>query len=316
MKTLITGGAGAIGSELAEALLARGDEVVVLDNFSSGKRERVDPRCRLIGADLLDGDSIGGMFEGAFEGVEIVYHLAADPDVRYAPGGPTDAALNRNVRTTYNVLTAMRLSGVRKIVFASSSAVYGLATKRPIAENDSFPRPISLYGASKLACEGMLSSYSHLFEIECWVLRLANIVGPKVRTRGRTVIADFINKLCEDPTRLQILGDGRQRKSYLTTRECVEGMIFAVEHADQRYNLFNVGGDDSTTVTRIAELVIEAMGLQDVELVYTGGKGGWPGDVPHFVLDGSALSRLGWKPRLGSEESVAEAIRETLEGER
>jgi UDP-glucose 4-epimerase len=270
----------------------------------------------LVVTDLLDGDSIGGLFGGAFEGVEIVYHLAADPDVRYAPGDPTDAAHNRNVRTTYNALTAMRLHGVRKIVFTSSSAVYGIAPKLPIRENDFFPRPISLYGASKLACEGMCSSYSRLFDIDCWVLRLANIVGPKIRTRGRTVIGDFIAKLRQDPTRLEILGDGRQRKSYLTTRECVEGMLFAVEHADEPYNALNLGGDDSVTVTRIAEVVIEAMGLHGVELLYTGGEGGWPGDVPHFVLDASALGRLGWKPRLSSEESVAEAIRETLEGER
>jgi len=313
MQVLVTGGAGCIGSELAEALLDRGDEVVIFDNFSSGRLEHVEPLraqpdCRVIEADLLDRAAL----EVAMDGVEMVCHLAANPDVRFTPGDPTDRDLQQNVLATYNVLETMRERGVAKLLFSSTSAVYGISEKLPIGENDFFPRPISLYGATKLACEGMITAFSHLFGMQCWILRFANIVGPKVRKSGRTVISDFIHKLRENPERLVILGDGRQSKSYLSSRECVEAMLFAVEHARGPLTVLNLGCDDWISVTRIAEMVVEAMGLKDVEFVYTGAEAGWPGDVPRFLLDVSAINRLGWKAHLNSEESVAEAIRGML----
>lgn len=314
MRALVTGGAGSIGSDLVEALLARGDEVVVFDNFSSGKRERLEalPRATTIEADLLDPQATAA----AVGGVEIVYHLAANPGVRFRPAGPTGRDLEQNVRATFNVLESLRSNSAKRLVFASTSAVYGVAEKLPIAENDFFPRPISLYGATKLAAEALISSYSHLYGIQSWIFRLANIVGSKTRTRGRTVLADFIAKLREDPRRLVILGDGRQSKSYLRNSECVEGMLFAVERAREPLNVFNLGPDDAITVRRIAEMVVEAMGLHDVEFAFTGGRAGWPGDVPSFRLDVGAINRLGWKARLDSEQSVALAIEELLEGER
>ena len=266
------------------------------------------PGFTLVEGDLLDA----GLAAAAMKGIEIVWHLGANPDVKYSPGDPTDRDLQQNTIATYRVLEAARLAGVKRLAFSSSSAVYGLQEKLPIGE-DAPARPISLYGATKLACEGLISSFSHLFGMRAWVFRFANIVGPKVRRRGRTVIGDFVHRLREDPGRLRILGDGRQAKSYLTSQECVEGMLHGVEHAKGEYSVLNLSGTDSITVQRIADLVVEAMGLANVPYEYTGGEGGWPGDVPRFTLDPRRINALGWRARLNSEQSVVEAIRATVE---
>lgn len=202
----------------------------------------------------------------------------------------------------------MRRHGVRKLVFASTSAVYGIARRLPIPEDAPFPRPISLYGATKLACEALISSFQHLFDLQCWIFRFANIVGPKVRKKGRTVISDFIYRLADNPHCLQILGNGKQAKSYLLSEECIDAMLYVVEHAVDPLNVYNLGSDDWVSVDRIADLIVQAMGLRDVQYLYTGTEGGWPGDVPRFRLDVSALNRLGWKARHNSEEAVAIAI--------
>lgn len=305
MRAVVTGGAGCIGSELAEGLIARGDHVVVYDNFSSGCRERVAHLpCTVIEGDLLDRPA----FERAAAGADFIWHLAANPDVRFAPGRD----LEQNVIATHNVLETARESGIRGLAFTSTSAIYGVSETQPIPETHP-PRPVSVYGATKLAAEALVGAYAQMFGVRAWIFRLANIVGPKARTRGRTVISDFVAKLRENPARLEILGDGRQAKSYLSSAECIEAMLFAVERACEPLNIFNVGGPDSLPVLRIAEMVAESMGLRDVEFVCTGGEGGWPGDVPRFRLDASALGRLGWRARQGSEESVRGAIRATLE---
>ncbi len=311
-RVLVTGGAGCIGSDLAEALLGRGQPVTVIDNLSSGKREHIAgllrrPGFRFIEADLLDPAAL----DAALDGVGMVYHLAANPDVKFVPGDPTDKDLRQNTLCTYNVLEGMRLRGVRRLAFASTSAIYGISERQPVAE-DQTARPISLYGATKLGCEAMIGAFQHLFDMDCWIFRFANVVGPKVRKRGRTVIGDFIDKLRHDPTRLQILGNGRQAKSYLLAEECVEAMLFAVDHAPRGLHIFNLGCDDSLTVDRIAEMVARAMGLAGVKHEYTGGEGGWLGDVPRFKLDVTAINRLGWRGRYNSEEAVALAIEASL----
>jgi UDP-glucose 4-epimerase len=311
-RILITGGAGCIGSDLATAVLSRGHEVSVLDNLSSGKEEHIEPlrsnpRFRFIHGDLLDLDTV----QQAVHGVDMVFHLAANPDVKFTLGDPTDKDLKQNTLATYHVLECMRRQGVRRLVFSSTSAVYGVSEVQPIPENSS-TRPISLYGATKLSCEAMICAFQNLFGMDCWIFRFANIVGSKVRKSGRTVIGDFIDKLRCEPARLEILGNGRQAKSYLLSEECVDAMLFAVDHAPHGLHIFNLGCSDNLSVRRIADMVVDAMGLESVRYEFTGGEGGWPGDVPRFLLDVAAINRLGWRARHNSAEAIALAIRSTL----
>lgn len=314
-RILVTGGAGCIGSDLAAVLLARGAEVTVLDNLSSGRPEHVEPlrynsRFHFVEGDLLDR----GTLDSVMKQIDTVYHLAANPDVKYSFGDKTDKDLRQNLVCTYNVLESMRVFGVRRLAFSSSSAVYGISERQPIPE-DGRTRPISLYGATKLGCEALIGAFQHLFRLDCWIFRFANIVGAKVRKKGRTVIADFVTALREDPTVLHILGDGRQAKSYLMSDECVEAMLYVVGHAPRGLNVFNVGCSDSLEVRDIGEMVVHALGLCGVRFEYTGGEGGWLGDVPRFTLDVSAINDLGWRARRTSAEAVRLAISRTLEGQ-
>jgi UDP-glucose 4-epimerase len=315
VNTLVTGGAGCIGSVLAEVLVKQGRNVRVLDNLSSGRRENLDGLRHLSNFEFVEADMLDRRaLEQALSGVEMVFHLAANPDVKYSPGDPTDKDLQQNTLATYYLLDAMRLRGVRRLAFASTSAVYGISDRQPIPEDQPL-RPISLYGASKLACEGLMSAFGNLFQIQCWVLRFANIVGARVRKSGRTVISDFIHKLQADPRHLQILGDGRQEKSYLSVEECVDAMLYVVEHAGHAMNVYNLGCTDSLNVVRIADMVCDAMGLSGVEYSFTGTAGGWPGDVPRFTLDVTRINRLGWRSRKNSEQAIAMAIDAIMEGQ-
>lgn len=312
-RVLITGGAGCIGSVLAERLVSRGASVRVFDNLSSGKREHLAALAGVPGFEFIEGDLLTrGEIERALEGIDMVYHLAANPDIKFTPGDRTDKDLQQNTVATYHLLEAMRVSGVRRLAFSSSSAVYGLAEKLPISESDP-TRPISLYGATKLGCEALIGAFQHLFGWDCWVFRFANIVGDRVRSKGRTVIGDFIHKLKINPRELEILGDGRQAKSYLHVDECVAAMLHAVAHTPGGLHTFNLGCSDNLSVRRIADLVALSMGLSDVRYRFTGGEGGWPGDVPRFQLDVSAIESIGWRAARSSEEAVLSAIESSLE---
>jgi UDP-glucose 4-epimerase len=205
----------------------------------------------------------------------------------------------------------MRRQDVKRLALASTSAVYGPSEQQPIPE-DNPTRPISLYGATKLACEAMAGAFQHLFNMDCWIFRFANIVGPKVRKTGKTVVGDFIDRLHQDSTCLRILGNGRQAKSYLLSKECVGAMLFVVEQVPHGLQIFNLGCDDSLSVQRIADMVVEEMGLNHVRYEFTGGEGGWPGDVPRFRLDVSRINRLGWRARHNSEQAVRQSIRSVL----
>lgn len=312
MNVLVTGGAGCIGSDLCELLLRRGNEVLAVDNLSSGSVDHLEgvldhPRFRFVEGDLLDPAVLCQVMPG----VEFVYHMAANPDVKYTHGERTDKDLRQNTLVTYNVLEAMRVAGIRNLAFSSTSAVYGSHAVQPIPEAAA-TRPISLYGATKLACEALISAFQHLFDMRCWIFRFANIVGPKMRTRGRTVIADFILRLFANPKRLEVLGNGRQAKSYMLASECVDAMLYLVENTRGDFHVYNLGCDDWLSVSRIAEMVIGAMDLHDVEIFYGSTDAGWPGDVPRFRLDVTALNRIGWKAKRTSEEAVFEAIQSTL----
>jgi len=307
IKYFVTGGAGFIGSHLVDQLTDQG-EVTVYDNLSSGRSESIQHHLgkgnfRFIKADLLDLDTL----KEAVSGQDIVFHLAANPDVR-AGIENTELDLNQGVRATYNILEAMRLNKVRKFVFASSGTVYGEA-ERPATEESGPLLPISLYGASKLACEGLASAFCHLFNMQAWIFRLANIVGTR---SNHGVVFDLINKLRQNPKELEILGDGTQQKPYLHINDCVGGMLFGLKSCHERVNLLNLGCESATDVTTIATIIVEAMGLSSVSFNYTGGDRGWRGDVPQVRFDMYKMRQLGWKPAYTSDEAVRKAVADIL----
>ncbi|AFV22758.1 UDP-glucose 4-epimerase [Methanolobus psychrophilus R15] len=305
-RILVTGGAGFIGSHVVDRLVSKNNKVTVFDNLSSGRMDFIshhldDPDFKLIKGDLLDTDAIGS----ACKDIDLVFHIAANPDVRL---GVTDTKVHfdQNITATYNLLEAMRKSNVKKIAFTSTSTVYGEATVIPTPENYGPLVPISLYGASKLACEALITSYSHTFEMHSWIFRFANIIGDR-GTHG--IIVDFIDKLRRTPHALEILGDGHQSKSYLHVRECVDAMMFTVTESNYEVNIFNIGSEDATNPTRIGEIIVEEMGLSDVKFNYTGGSRGWKGDVPKMMLEIDKLKEMGWKNEWGSERSVRETVK-------
>ncbi len=305
-KIIVTGGAGFIGSHIVDRLLSIGNEVTVIDNLSSGRMEILkahsrDPNFKFVKLDLLDTEKLNYAITGA----DMIYHLAANPDVRLG-AADTKVHLEQNIIATYNVLEAMRINKLEKIAFTSTSTVYGEAAIIPTPENYGPLIPISLYGASKLACEALITSYCHTFEMNSWIFRFANIVGPR-STHG--IIVDFIKKLRNDPHTLEILGDGQQRKSYLHVSDCVEAMLFAVENSHEMANIFNIGSDDTINSTQIGEVVVKEMGLKNVRFSYTGGKRGWKGDVPRMLLSIEKMKSLGWQPLHDSHSSVLEATR-------
>ncbi len=298
---LVTGGAGFIGSHLVDALVERGHEVRVLDNFSSGREEFLSHHSdsgsvEVVRADLLDSEAVSA----SMDGVETVHHMAANPDIRLGTE-VTDTDLKQGTVATYNVLEAMRVNGVGKISFASSSAVYGEAGIMPTPENYGPMIPISLYGASKLASEALITAWIGTFGAKGYIHRFANIVGPR-GTHG--VIFDFIHKLKREPTRLEVLGDGKQEKSYMSARDCVNSMLHVIDREDGDSNLFNLGTGDTCSVSRIAEIVVEESGLNEVKIEYTGGKRGWAGDVPKTYLDVNKLLDSGFTPTSMSEEAI------------
>jgi UDP-glucose 4-epimerase len=307
--SVVTGGAGFIGSHLVDALVGRGEQVVVIDSLAAGSRDNLAGHLDEGKVTLVHADLLANGWQQSLAGATRVFHLAADPDVRQSAISP-DSQVRNNIMATYRVLEAMRKSGVGKIAFTSTSTVYGEATVIPTPEDYSPLEPVSVYGASKLACEALISSYCHSFSMKAWVYRFANIIGAR---SGHGVITDFIRKLREDPEVLEILGDGRQSKSYLEVGECVQAMLFALDHANEQFNVFNIGSGDWVDVRRIADIVVEEMGIAGVKYRFTGGERGWVGDVPRMQLAVDRISALGWRPDIGSAESVRSAVRAMLE---
>jgi UDP-glucose 4-epimerase len=294
-RLLVTGGAGLVGSSLAKRLLPEND-VVVADDLSKGKRDRVPDGAAFVRADLTDPEAVADAVTGDLDGV---FHLAAITDTNY----DDDRELfERNAEMTYNVLERMREVDVTNLAFTSSSAVYGEAP-RPTPEDYAPLEPISIYGSSKLADEGLLSTYAHSYGFQVWTFRFANIVGPYQRGN---VVPDFIEKLLEDPETLEILGDGRQEKSYMHVTDCVDAICHVVERADRDLNVFNLGTRTTTSVDRIAAIVADVLGV-DPDHEYTGGDRGWVGDVPKMRLSIEKLSALGYEPSLSSDRAVRKA---------
>lgn len=320
MKVFITGGAGFIGSQMAEVYLREGHEVVCYDNLVLGKREFLkgclqNPKFRFVEADLLDLDRVVAEIAGS----DLVVHLAANSDISQG-AEKSDVDLKNGTIATFNTLEAMRRAKVRNLLFASTSAIYGEASKKPTPEDYGPLFPISFYGASKLACEGLVSAFVHNCGFRAVVFRFANIVGPR-STHG--AIHDFIGRLLKDSTVLKVLGNGTQQKSYLHVTDCIDGMRFAWEkctakHGDgEFFECFNLASHGVSNVRFLAQTTVEefakARELKVAPSVEFGeGNRGWVGDVPFTWLDGSRLEGLGWKARLESDQAVREAVKQII----
>jgi UDP-glucose 4-epimerase len=303
---LVTGCAGFIGSNLVERLLSLGHLVTGVDNLCTGHvrfldRARTSSNFRFCEFDLFENQPLS---KDIFRNVDLVFHLAANADVRFGTDHPR-RDLEQNTIVTFNVLEAMRRNGVTKIVFSSTGSVYGEADVIPTPETAPFPVQTSLYGASKVAGESLISAYCQGFGFQCWIFRFVSILGERY-THGH--VYDFYKKLMLDPTRLQVLGNGLQRKSYLYVQDCIDAILLAVEKAKHKVNIFNLGIDDHCEVNDSVSWICEELGLHP-KIEYSGGDRGWVGDNPFIRLDVSRIFELGWKPSMGIREAVIKTIK-------
>jgi UDP-glucose 4-epimerase len=304
MKAFVTGAAGFIGSTLVDRLLADGHQVVGFDNFSTGQEAFLADACRSGAFRLVRGDTLDPpQLTDAMSGASIVFHLAANADVRFGTDHPRKD-LDQNTVATFNVLEAMRANGVGRIMFASTGSVYGEASVIPTPEDAPFPVQTSLYAASKLAGEGLIAAYCEGFAMQAWIFRFVSILGERY-THGH--VFDFYRSLRQDPTRLRVLGNGRQRKSYLYIRDCVDAMLVALDRADAKVNLFNLGTDEYCEVNQSIGWICAHLGISPA-LDYTGGDRGWVGDNPFIFLDTTRIRALGWQPRFSIRESVIRTL--------
>jgi len=292
-RHIVTGCAGFIGSNMVDRLLAEGHDVIGIDNFSTGRKRFLDGALknrafRLITSDLLDLPAL----TQAFAGGNMVLHFAANADVRFGAAHPR-RDLEQNTIATYNVLEAMRANGIKKIVFPSTGSVYGEATVIPTPEDAPFPIQTSFYAASKLAAEGLIAAYCESFGFQSWIFRFVSILGERY-THGH--VLDFYGQLKNDPGRLKVLGDGKQKKSYLHVQDCLDAMQVAVEKASEKVNIFNLGADGYCTVDDSIGWITRKLAVHP-KLEYTGGDRGWVGDNPFIFLDTKKIRALGWEPK-------------------
>ena len=293
MKALVTGSAGFIGSHLVDRLLATGNAVVGYDNFSTGQRSFLEQALGNANFELVEADLLNqSRLDEAMRGVDFVWHLAANADVRFGTDHPC-RDLEQNTIVTSNVLEAMRCNSVRNIAFSSTGSIYGEAEVIPTPENCPMPVQTSLYGASKLACEGLISAYCEGFNMRGWIFRFVSILGERY-THGH--IFDFYRKLLDDPNTLHILGNGRQRKSYLYIHDCLDAMLQAVQKATAAVNVLNLGTNEYVEVNESVEVITEHLGVAP-QCTYAGGERGWIGDNPFIFLDCQRMRNLGWQPQ-------------------
>ncbi len=306
MQYFVTGGAGFIGSNMVDALLADpGNFVTVYDNFSTGRREFLasaekSGRCRVVEGDTKDPEAL----TRAMAGAEFVFHFAANADVRMGTAHPR-RDLEENTNATFNVLEAMRQNGVYRLAFSSTGSVYGEAAVIPTPEDAPFPVQTSLYGASKLACEGLIAAYCEGFSLQAYIFRFVSILGERY-THGH--VYDFYRKLAGNPDELFILGDGHQKKSYLYVQDCVRAMRTVIDNAQGRVNIYNLGTDEYCEVNDSAHWICESLGVNP-RFSYAGGARGWVGDNPFIYLDTRKVRSLGWEPTL----SIGQSVKKTVE---
>jgi UDP-glucose 4-epimerase len=305
MRFFITGVAGFIGSNLAEHLLALGHSITGIDNFSTGQRQfikkiSINKRFNFIEGDILDLVQLTLGMRGA----DCVIHLAANADVRFGTSHPR-RDLEQNTIATYNILEGMRANGIKRIAFSSTGSVYGEALVIPTPEDGPFPIQTSLYGASKVACEGLISAYCEGFGFQAWIFRFVSILGERY-THGH--IFDFYKKLKKDPSYLAVLGDGKQRKSYLYVQDCIDAIMLAINKSDEKVNIFNLGVDGYVEVNDSIGWICNELGVTP-RLEYSGGDRGWIGDNPFIFLDTNKIQALGWRPKCNIEQGVRQTVK-------
>ena len=304
-RVAITGASGFIGSTLVDSLLAQGVEVLGVDNFSTGRREFLQdalnsPQFTLLEEDIFSGRDLSDVLVG----VDAVFHLAANADVRFGPDHPS-RDLEQNTIATHRVLEAARKAGVKKFIFSSTGSVYGEAEVVPTPEDAPFPVQTSLYGASKLACEGMVAAYAESFEMQVWIFRFVSILGPRY-THGH--VYDFYKQLIEHPDRLTVLGNGHQKKSYLHVADCIAAINTAVNSSTEAVNIFNLGVDGYCEVRDSIGWITSELGLSP-EIAFGKETKGWIGDNPLIHLDTKKIRSLGWIPKYSIEDGVRETVR-------
>ena len=310
MRYFVTGGAGFIGSNMVDRLLSEPDnEVIAYDNLSTGRREFLEdalknPRFTLVEGDTTDEDKM----KEAMRGVDFVFHFAANADVRMGTQHPSKD-LEQNTIATFHVLEAMRANQVKRIGFSSTGSVYGEAEVIPTPEDAPFPVQTSLYGASKLACEGLLAAYAEGFDFQVYIFRFVSILGERY-THGH--VFDFVKKLQADPTRLHILGNGKQRKSYLYVKDCMEAILTVIRNADEKVNIYNLGTDQYCEVNDSVGWICKKLGVTP-EFTYAGGERGWIGDNPFIYLDTQKVRSLGWESKATIQEGVEKTVEYLLE---
>lgn len=299
MKAFITGGAGFIGSHLADSLLSKNYQVIIFDNLSSGKKSHLpmdNPNLVFINGDTLEYDSV----YRAMDTCDIVFHFAANADVRKGVQD-TNLDINQGIIATRNVLEAMKQHGIKKIVFPSSMTVYGIPTIKTVAEDYGPCLPISLYASAKLGAEGLMSAYASLFGMQAWIFRFANVIGPRL-THG--VMYDLIHKLSKDNKTLSVLGDGKQTKPYVYISDVIDAMIFTLENTKEAVNVYNIGVINTISVKEIVAIILDEMNLPGTTVTYGTTPYGWAGDVTQCSLDIKKLSSLGFSPRISTKKAV------------
>ena len=304
MKAFVTGGAGFVGSNLTDRLVEEGHDVVVFDNFSTGRDQFLENALKtgpvtVIRGDVLDADAV----LSAMRGCDFVCHIAANADVRFGTLHPR-RDLEQNTLATFNVLEAMRSHGIKRMIFSSTGSIYGEPRIFPTPEDAPFPVQTSLYGASKLACEGMIQAYCEGYGMQACIFRFVSILGERY-THGH--VFDFVKSLRANPNHLRVLGNGKQRKSYLYVRDCVDAMVLAFNNARDRVSIFNVGQDNFCEVTDSVGWITGHLRLNP-QIEYMGGDRGWIGDSPFIFLDCSRLRALGWRPTLTIREGIISTV--------
>jgi UDP-glucose 4-epimerase len=304
MNVFITGGAGFIGSNLADRLLQMGHRVTVYDNFATGQQKFLGKASQFPEFTLIKGDTLSlETLTRAMQGSDLVFHLAANADVRFGLQHPRKD-LEQNTIATFNVLEAMRTNGIRRLAFSSTGSVYGEPEIFPTPESAPFPVQTSLYGASKLGCEGLIEAYAEGFEFQTYIFRFVSVLGERY-SHGH--VLDFYQSLLQNPRELHVLGDGRQRKSYLYIHDCVDAMLLALERAGGKVNIFNLGTDEYCEVNDSVRWITEHLGLAPA-ISYAGGPRGWVGDSPFIFLDCSRIRALGWSARVSIREGVLRTV--------